>query len=134
MKDCSGWLGGWLLSRPDGQLAAATARVAIARPHDHGPFSETAALGAQDRHIASLSACDGRGRRALRVGSEVVDGHAMTYIVQRKGRFYVVEYDGLDPLTGKERWRWHPMGHDRHMGPERFAVPRASVAVEPWFR
>ena len=37
----------------------------------------------------------------------------MSYIVQRKDRFYVVAYDGLDPLTGKERRRWHPGGHDR---------------------
>jgi integrase len=37
----------------------------------------------------------------------------MTYIVQRRDRFYVVAYDGLDPLTGKERRRWHPVGHDR---------------------
>jgi hypothetical protein len=27
----------------------------------------------------------------------------MAYIIQRKDRFYVVAYDGLDPLTGKER-------------------------------
>jgi hypothetical protein len=38
----------------------------------------------------------------------------MTYIVQRKDRFDVVAYDGLDPLTGKERRRWHPAGRDRH--------------------
>jgi hypothetical protein len=38
----------------------------------------------------------------------------MTYIVQRKDRFYVVAYDGLDPLTGRERRRWHPVGRDRH--------------------
>jgi integrase len=38
---------------------------------------------------------------------------ATTYIVQRKDRFYVVAYDGLDPLTGRERRRWHPVGHDR---------------------
>lgn len=37
----------------------------------------------------------------------------MTYIVQRQDRFYVVAYDGLDPLTGKERRRWHPVGQDR---------------------
>lgn len=37
----------------------------------------------------------------------------MTYIVQRRDRFYVVTYDGLDPLTGKERRRWHPVGNDR---------------------
>jgi integrase len=33
----------------------------------------------------------------------------MTYIVQRQRRFYVVAYDGLDPLTGRERRRWHPV-------------------------
>lgn len=37
----------------------------------------------------------------------------MAYIVQRKDRFYVVAYDGVDPLTGRERRRWHPFGHDR---------------------
>ena len=37
----------------------------------------------------------------------------MAYIVQRKDRFYVVDYDGLDPLTGRERRRWHPAGRDR---------------------
>ena len=38
----------------------------------------------------------------------------MAYIIQRKDRFYVVAYDGIDPLTGKERRKWHPAGHDRH--------------------
>jgi hypothetical protein len=38
---------------------------------------------------------------------------SMTYIVQRVDRFYVVVYDGLDPLSGKERRRWHPAGHHR---------------------
>ena len=38
----------------------------------------------------------------------------MTYIVERKTRFYVVAYDGLDPLTGRERRRWIPVGHDRN--------------------
>jgi hypothetical protein len=37
----------------------------------------------------------------------------MTYIVQRQDRFYVVAYDGLDPFSGRERRRWHPVGHDR---------------------
>ncbi len=37
----------------------------------------------------------------------------MAYTVQRKDRFYVVAYDGIDPITGKERRRWHPVGHDR---------------------
>lgn len=33
--------------------------------------------------------------------------------MQRQDRFYVVAYDGLGPLTGRERRRWHPIGHDR---------------------
>lgn len=37
----------------------------------------------------------------------------MSYIVERNSRFYVVAYDGLDPLTGRERRRWIPIGHDR---------------------
>lgn len=37
----------------------------------------------------------------------------MAYIVQRKDRFYVVDYDGIDPLTGRERRRWHPAGRNR---------------------
>jgi integrase len=57
----------------------------------------------------------------------------MSYVVQRKDRFCVVAYDGLDPLTGRERQRWHPVGHDRdeaeqlaaRLDHERDAVPPA---------
>lgn len=38
---------------------------------------------------------------------------AMSYIVQRNNRFYVVAYNGHDPITGRERRRWHPAGSDR---------------------
>jgi integrase len=34
----------------------------------------------------------------------------MSYIVQRNQRFYVVAYNGHDPITGRERRRWHPAG------------------------
>jgi hypothetical protein len=37
----------------------------------------------------------------------------MAYIIQRNNHFYVVEYDGIDPRTGKERRRWHPAGRSR---------------------
>lgn len=37
----------------------------------------------------------------------------MNYIVGRNSRFYVIAYDGLDPLTGRERQRWIPIGRDR---------------------
>ena len=36
------------------------------------------------------------------------------YIAQRRGRFYVVIYEGTDPVTGKEQRSWHPAGTDRH--------------------
>lgn len=37
----------------------------------------------------------------------------MAYIIQRNSHFYVVDYDGVDPRTGKERRRWHPAGRSR---------------------
>lgn len=37
----------------------------------------------------------------------------MAYIIQRNDHFYVVDYDGIDPRTGKERRRWHPAGRSR---------------------
>ena len=51
----------------------------------------------------------------------------MTYIVQRQDRFYVVAYDGVDALTGKERRRWHPVGHDR----EEAEAVRRRLDLEP---
>lgn len=35
------------------------------------------------------------------------------YIARRRDRFYVVNYEGGDPVTGKELRRWHPAGTDR---------------------
>lgn len=35
------------------------------------------------------------------------------YVAQRRGRFYAVIYEGLDPVTGRERRTWHPAGTDR---------------------
>lgn len=37
----------------------------------------------------------------------------MSYIVQRNNLFYVVAYNGHDPITGRERRRWHPAGFER---------------------
>jgi hypothetical protein len=34
-------------------------------------------------------------------------------IAQRRGRYYAVIYEGLDPITGRERRTWHPAGTDR---------------------
>lgn len=52
----------------------------------------------------------------------------MAYIIQRNNRFYVVAYDGLDPLTGKERRRWHPAGSDRHEAEQMAARLEADAA------
>lgn len=32
------------------------------------------------------------------------------YVAQKGDRFYAVIYKGLDPVTGRERRRWHPAG------------------------
>jgi len=34
-------------------------------------------------------------------------------VVAKGNRFYAVIYDGIDPLTGRERRQWHPAGTDR---------------------
>lgn len=35
------------------------------------------------------------------------------HIKKRGDRYYAVIYEGLDPVTGKERRTWHPAGTDR---------------------
>ena len=35
------------------------------------------------------------------------------HIARKRGRFYAVIYEGLDPVPGKERRSWHPAGTDR---------------------
>jgi integrase len=37
----------------------------------------------------------------------------MAYIISRSNRFYVVAYDGIDPISGRERRRWHAAGSSR---------------------
>ena len=40
------------------------------------------------------------------------------YVVQKGSRFYAVIYAGVDPMTGRERRRWHPAGTDRNQARE----------------
>lgn len=35
------------------------------------------------------------------------------YVTSKRGRYYAVIYEGLDPVTGRERRAWHPAGTDR---------------------
>jgi hypothetical protein len=34
------------------------------------------------------------------------------YVARKGERYYAVIYEGIDPLTGRERRRWHPAGTD----------------------
>ena len=49
------------------------------------------------------------------------------YVVAKGDRFYVVIYEGVDPITGRERRRWHAAGVDRAAA-ERLAVVLATEA------
>ena len=49
------------------------------------------------------------------------------YVVAKGDRFYVVIYEGVDPITGRERRRWHAAGVDRTAA-ERLAVVLATEA------
>jgi integrase len=49
------------------------------------------------------------------------------YVVTRGERFYAVVYEGVDPITGRERRRWHAAGKDRTAA-ERLAVVLAAEA------
>ena len=35
------------------------------------------------------------------------------HVARKRDRYYAVIYEGLDPITGKERRSWHPAGTDR---------------------
>ena len=35
------------------------------------------------------------------------------YVTRKRDRYYAVIYEGLDPITGRERRTWHPAGTDR---------------------
>ncbi len=64
-----------------------------------------------------LSVCDGRGPR----GGVVMKG----YVARKGNRWYAVVYEGVDPVTGRERRSWHPAGTER-ADAERLAAHLAS--------
>ena len=47
------------------------------------------------------------------------------YVTKKGDRWYAVIYEGLDPVTGRERRRWHLVGTDRHEA-ERLATRLAA--------
>ena len=58
------------------------------------------------------------------------DDTRMAYIIERNARLYVVAYDGIDPLSGRERRRWHPAGRSR-ADAEAIATALAAEALAP---
>lgn len=56
------------------------------------------------------------------------------YVVQKGSRFYAVIYEGVDPLTGRERRRWYPAGESRPGAVDlatRLAAATSAVVREP---
>ena len=45
-----------------------------------------------------------------RVRQPVEEEHMQGYVVAKGDRFYVVIYEGVDPITGRERRRWYAAG------------------------
>jgi hypothetical protein len=62
-----------------------------------------------------------------RVRQPVEEEHVQGYVVAKGDRFYAVIYEGVDPITGRERRRWHAAGCDRAAA-ERLAVVLATEA------
>ena len=69
------------------------------------------------------------------------------YVARKGDRFYAVIYEGIDPITGRERRRWHPAGTDRaaaeeiakelaerrgHDGHERSSLTLAVFLTQRW--
>jgi integrase len=56
------------------------------------------------------------------------------YVVEKGHRFYAVIYEGIDPLTGRERRRWHPAGESRadaELMAARLAATASAVVRQP---
>ena len=51
------------------------------------------------------------------------------YVARKGDRYYAVIYEGIDPLTGRERRRWHPAGTDQ--GSRREARTRSRRSTPP---
>jgi len=59
------------------------------------------------------------------------EAHMRGYVAKRRSRFYAVIYEGIDPITGRERRRWHPAGTDRGQAEQlaaRLAAERGAYA------
>ena len=49
----------------------------------------------------------------------------MGYVTDRDGRWYAVSYEGLDPLTGRDRRRWHRADNEADARARADALPSA---------
>jgi hypothetical protein len=84
----------WSVTTPDlGILILATMLIAVALPND----------------AASTDPSTGFPM----VGNPGKENLMRGYVARKGDRWYAVVYEGLDPVTGKERRRWHPAGTSR---------------------
>ena len=51
--------------------------------------------------------------RVPKVGNPEGEVIMKGYVAKKGDRWYAVIYEGLDPVTGKERRSWHPAGTSR---------------------
>ena len=56
------------------------------------------------------------------------------YVAQRRNRFYAVIYEGIDPITGRERRRWHPAGTDKEQAEKLATASCNKLATDPLVR
>lgn len=49
----------------------------------------------------------------------------MGYVVNRQDRWYAVNYEGMDPVTGRDRRRWHPAADEEAARALAAALPAA---------
>ena len=58
-----------------------------------------------------------------RIRQPVEEAQVQGYVVTKGDRFYAVIYEGVDPITGRERRRWHAAGQR----PRRSRTPRSRL-------
>src|SRR5690606_27775906 len=72
-------------------------------------FASGRASGHADRRVLPIVLPGSGPPGSGRTGGPAMQGH----VARKRDRYYAVIYEGLDPVTGKERRTWHPAGTDR---------------------
>jgi hypothetical protein len=56
-------------------------------------------------------------------------GIVQGYVARKGDRYYAVIYEGIDPLTGRERRRWHPAGTNQAVAEAQACRSRRSTTA-----